>query len=714
MMKPSSKKSPRNSSEPDVYQIPAHSNCVPGSYPAPAYLNFVPGGIDYDNDNDSISSSSFKQRNWYTLNLIAPDTLVTKAKAADEILRTYSIRYNDASIADSVKIPHRLPSLSILAEAAFGPLTGVHATSVRAWADAMALAYLDKSEQNGIFTKKKEEEQKEEQRVAMSEKELLDQFYQLTNNAPPLSPSNKPSNATATNSSNHHQTNANDLVTILKNMHKRQIEQSTSMENNPLSPLPVRPCGYVFKRNDIAWNCRTCQTDSTCVLCDTCFHASDHEGHEVYFHRTSPGGCCDCGDAEAWRVEGCCPAHRPRKFVIPNSSNSNGDVMNANNGEDVEMTQTFDHVQCTPCPSSNSTHNQSDENLDFEAVKASLRGRADGDITIQETLPPKFAAALGVVIGAAVQTTVQAVDGAAIGADPVQWTRRWADQIRKIQDGRCFDEEYSMSGNSSTTNTTTSAAAKSPTKTSVKGTSSSCANSMSEAMKLEMPNNRVKYHLRLHNDDVHTYDEVIDSLYRRSPTYGNFNQNRNLSETDTDNGILNTITLAKDMTTHVDTDGQVVVRAYTTLEGAKAGYDRLKTYGLHCAVVTTPQIDLELRARVLLSWLSDIAAAHPAAASLVVHALLDVTEGSDSLGGVYVWPSSRMIPPWSFTKGYFSSARVSIQEENEKEVSLPGWRRRMDVFPPNLKSSFLTREESRQLHNLGLSAMMEILSPKKG
>ena len=69
-------------------------------------------------------------------------------------------------------------------------------------------------------------------------------------------------------------------------------------------------CGYIFKTGDIAWVCRTCQTDDTCVLCQDCFANSNHEGHEVFFHRTRAGGCCDCGDLEAWKAEGCCPKHR--------------------------------------------------------------------------------------------------------------------------------------------------------------------------------------------------------------------------------------------------------------------------------------------------------------------------------------------------------------------------------------------------------------------
>jgi hypothetical protein len=56
--------------------------------------------------------------------------------------------------------------------------------------------------------------------------------------------------------------------------------------------------GYLLKRGDMAWNCRTCQSDPTCVQCDACFRNSDHKGHDVFFHATSPGGCCDCGDPE--------------------------------------------------------------------------------------------------------------------------------------------------------------------------------------------------------------------------------------------------------------------------------------------------------------------------------------------------------------------------------------------------------------------------------
>lgn len=72
---------------------------------------------------------------------------------------------------------------------------------------------------------------------------------------------------------------------------------------------PRQVCQYMFKRNDIVWTCRQCQRDATCVLCNDCFQHSDHEGHEVYFYHSTSGGCCDCGDADAWRATGFCSRH---------------------------------------------------------------------------------------------------------------------------------------------------------------------------------------------------------------------------------------------------------------------------------------------------------------------------------------------------------------------------------------------------------------------
>jgi hypothetical protein len=183
---------------------------------------------------------------------------------------------------------------------------------------------------------------------------------------------------------------------------------------------------------------------------------------------------------------------------------------------------------------------------------------------------------------------------------------------------------------------------------------------------------------------------------------------------DTSLGLVQNKETAIEKTQLVDSDGQVIVRDYITVEGAQAGYNRLKAGGLHCSVISTPQVELENRARMLLSWLAEIASAHPAVSAIVVHALVDVTDGNDSLGGALVWGSSKMVPVWSFSESYLSSARVSIREDEEDDPSVPGWRRRMDVFPPHLSSTYLSREEYRQLYKLGFGSSHDLSSPSKG
>ena len=68
-------------------------------------------------------------------------------------------------------------------------------------------------------------------------------------------------------------------------------------------------CGRVFLDGDLAYTCLDCRTDATCVICEECFNNSNHVGHRVRYHRTSAGGICDCGDAEAWKPEGFCDQH---------------------------------------------------------------------------------------------------------------------------------------------------------------------------------------------------------------------------------------------------------------------------------------------------------------------------------------------------------------------------------------------------------------------
>ena len=75
-------------------------------------------------------------------------------------------------------------------------------------------------------------------------------------------------------------------------------------------------CGMLFRKGLVVWTCRQCGKDPSCVQCDECFRNSNHEGHEVYFHRSAgPGGCCDCGDPEAWAESGNCCKHGCKEAV---------------------------------------------------------------------------------------------------------------------------------------------------------------------------------------------------------------------------------------------------------------------------------------------------------------------------------------------------------------------------------------------------------------
>ncbi|KAL3923025.1 MAG: hypothetical protein SGILL_001888, partial [Bacillariaceae sp.] len=118
----------------------------------------------------------------------------------------------------------------------------------------------------------------------------------------------------------------------------------------------------------------------------------------------------------------------------------------------------------------------------------------------------------------------------------------------------------------------------------------------------------------------------------------------------------------------------------------KTGFKRLKSRGLHCAVVSTAQVDMEQRARALSSWLAEISSAHPAAAVLVVDALLQIRTTND-LGGIPVWQEARSIPTW-----------IAPGETDEATVC----RRRFQAFPPHLASSYVTSDEAEMLHGLAM------------
>lgn len=92
-------------------------------------------------------------------------------------------------------------------------------------------------------------------------------------------------------------------------------------------------CGRVFKMGEPAYSCRECGMsiivvefciresifvskcalssgmDDTCVLCVSCFKQSPHRHHKYKMGTSKGGGCCDCGDTEAWRSGPFCDIH---------------------------------------------------------------------------------------------------------------------------------------------------------------------------------------------------------------------------------------------------------------------------------------------------------------------------------------------------------------------------------------------------------------------
>ena len=61
------------------------------------------------------------------------------------------------------------------------------------------------------------------------------------------------------------------------------------------------PCTTIWNAGALAYRCRTCQVNDSSAICPDCFNAGDHEGHDYSLYVSEHGGCCDCGDVEAWK-----------------------------------------------------------------------------------------------------------------------------------------------------------------------------------------------------------------------------------------------------------------------------------------------------------------------------------------------------------------------------------------------------------------------------
>ena len=67
-------------------------------------------------------------------------------------------------------------------------------------------------------------------------------------------------------------------------------------------------CGKRLMENQFAWCCFTCGIGNNAIICNDCFHLSDHIGHNTKKLRVI-GGNCDCGDPEVWNPKGACLRH---------------------------------------------------------------------------------------------------------------------------------------------------------------------------------------------------------------------------------------------------------------------------------------------------------------------------------------------------------------------------------------------------------------------
>lgn len=108
---------------------------------------------------------------------------------------------------------------------------------------------------------------------------------------------------------------AQQLTEIITRQTYQNSKQAIESLHQAGQVVPRRVCQHPFKKNDIVWVCRTCQADETCVLCHSCYSQSNHQGHDVAFYHAQAGGCCDCGDPDAWDPAGFCPHHGPNVQV---------------------------------------------------------------------------------------------------------------------------------------------------------------------------------------------------------------------------------------------------------------------------------------------------------------------------------------------------------------------------------------------------------------
>ena len=71
-------------------------------------------------------------------------------------------------------------------------------------------------------------------------------------------------------------------------------------------------CAKMFGPNDKAVRCKNCLKDEDAIMCLDCFEKSKefHKNHTILYETDIEGGCCDCGNSEAWDKNTFCPLHK--------------------------------------------------------------------------------------------------------------------------------------------------------------------------------------------------------------------------------------------------------------------------------------------------------------------------------------------------------------------------------------------------------------------
>ncbi|GLB36806.1 putative zinc finger in N-recognin (UBR box) [Lyophyllum shimeji] len=143
--------------------------------------------------------------------------------------------------------------------------------------------------------------------------------------------------------------NSNSSLPLHKTLSQVQAELGFAGAGRTDAPTPGRSCSRIFKKGDSCFRCKDCALDDSCVMCANCFHGTNHGDHNVsFFIAQQPGGCCDCGDEEAWRVPLACPIHPPARPPAPTDVDATPKSSAKPLSSEVPLVQDYPHRASIP------------------------------------------------------------------------------------------------------------------------------------------------------------------------------------------------------------------------------------------------------------------------------------------------------------------------------------------------------------------------------